>query len=100
MFAICFRTTTPDSSRKTRKYGPVLTGNFDPKSHEAIFLGYSAQKKGFIAQVLLTGKIAESEFLYFDETSMPGLEAKSPGWFEKAFRQVDPPEMMNGTCHR
>ena len=47
-----------------------------------VFLGYSRNKKAYLAQLLDTGKIVHFEHAYFDETSFPFIVGINEKWFK------------------
>jgi hypothetical protein len=59
-----------------------LRRKFDPKALKAVFLGYSNAKKGYIAQLLESGKIVHFEHGYWDETQFPFVSGIRSQWFK------------------
>ena len=50
-----------------------ITGKFDSKAHEGIFMGYSTERTSYRVFVIEHNTIEESVNVTFDETEFPGI---------------------------
>ncbi|XP_074271663.1 uncharacterized protein LOC141595596 [Silene latifolia] len=68
-------------------------GKFDPRSDEAVFIGYSNESKAYKVYNKRTMCFEESVHVIFDETNVLNAELQDDDDFEIGFIRDDPPEL-------
>ncbi|XP_074296926.1 uncharacterized protein LOC141627589 [Silene latifolia] len=71
-------------------------GKFDPRSDEAIFIGYSKESKAYKVYNKRTMCFEESVLVIFDETNVLNAELQDDDDFEIGFMRDDPPKLEEG----